>query len=620
MLRTLSVLTLSGLLATTVSAAPSTCSGARFLDSATGTCQPCVGRTVKTCSSATVATSCVSRYYLTSDGRCVSNGQCPDATFADKTTSTCAKCYSLNYKTCSSASATAATSCMNNTCLPATGGRCLPLARIASTSYCTPAGTVAACPETGVKTCKIDGTPLSCASPYFLNPATAATAAACVPALECPTGTFADESTRTCTPCGEGASRCTVEGADQCYDGWFLLDKKCYNPCPDGYQGQDGGCAEIPTSRCSIQTDYFNPFTNLCTDVCPDTASFTPTGSLPSTYPDEASMTCSACQGDNIYRCDQTTGFAAQCVDGFFLLEGGCFASCPEGMKGRDGACVDQSACPEGLIYEPYTRSCSEGCYASAREMNGVAIPAEYLSEDGKTCLACKSENARECDQTTGLASSCIDGYFLLEGQCYSTCPEGMKGLEGACVDQLYCPYGFVYEPYTKQCVEGCYDATEVNGIAVPAEYISDDRQTCLVCKSQNAKHIDGYYFLDGQCYAACPEGYKADEGKCIADVILGSQLGQVSGAWTYMGCGTYPLTYLSTRGTIEDCLADCEAHNAAVCGLGNGDNCYYSAAPAGGLPAYPVARCSNVCSGNSNQWCGGSGFLAVWWPTSRAF
>ncbi|GAA5896993.1 hypothetical protein JCM6882_007326 [Rhodosporidiobolus microsporus] len=530
MLRILSVLTLGGLLAATASAAPSTCSGARFLDSATGTCQPCVGRTVKTCSSATVATSCVSRYYLTSDGRCVSNGQCPDATFAEKTTGTCAKCYSPNYKTCSSASATAATSCVNNTCLPATGGRCLPLARIASTSYCTPAGTVAACPGTGVKTCKIDGTPLSCASPYFLNPATAAKTASCVPALECPTGTFADESTRTCTPCGANASQCTVEGAEQCYDGWFLLDKGCYNPCPDGYQGQDGICVEVPTSRCSIQTDYFNPFTNSCTDVCPDTASFTPSGSLPSTYPDEVSMICSACQGDNIYRCDQTTGFAAQCVDGFFLLQGGCVAPCPEGMKGLDGACVDQSYCPDGLVYEPYTKQCGEGCY-DATEMDGIAIPAEYISEDGKTCLPCKSENAQQCNQQTGLAVSCLDGYFLLDGQCFNPCPEGMKGLDGACVDQSYCPHSTpLYQPVTKQCSEGCFDTvTELNGVSIGAEYPSANGKMCLPCQSDNAFQcdqttglakscIDDYYFLDGQCYAACPEGYNVDGANCVEE------------------------------------------------------------------------------------------------------
>ncbi|GAA5910941.1 hypothetical protein JCM6882_001937 [Rhodosporidiobolus microsporus] len=447
MLRTLSVLTLGGLLAATVSAAPSTCSGARFLDSATGTCQPCVGRTVKTCSSATVATSCVSRYYLTADGQCVANGQCPDATFADKTTGTCAKCYSPTYKTCSSAAATAATSCMNNTCLPATGGRCLPLARIASTSYCTPAGTVAACPGTGVKTCKIDGTPLTCASPYFLNPATAAMAAACVPALECPTGTFADESTRTCTPCGEGASRCTVEGAEQC----------------------------------SIQTDYFNRFTNSCTGVCPDTASFTPSGSLPSTYPDEASMTCSACQGDNIYRCDQTTGFAAQC--------------------------------PGKLVYEPYTESCGQGCYASAREVDGIAIPAEYISEDGKICLACKSENARECDQSTGLARSCLDGYFFLNSMCYTSCPEGMKVVEGACVDQSYCPYGLMYEPYTQQCGEVCYASPAVvDGVSVPAEYPSKDRTICLVCTDDKALECNQSTGLA----VSCIDGYTLSDNKCV--------------------------------------------------------------------------------------------------------
>ncbi|GAA5918769.1 hypothetical protein JCM6882_006805, partial [Rhodosporidiobolus microsporus] len=466
MLRTFSVLALSGLLASTVTAAPAVCSGARFLDP-----------------------GAVSRYYLTADGRCVANGQCPDATFVDKTTNTCAKCYSPNYKTCSSAASTAATSCMNNTCLPPTGGRCLPFANIKNTSYCTPAGVVAACPGAGVKTCRIGGIPLSCNAPYFFTtteraatsgdaPApekrkrqtTVTVGGTCVLEPECPIGTFGDESTRTCSSCGTGASRCTIEGAEKCYDGWFLLDKHCYNPCPDGYQGQDGVCVEVPTALCSTKTDFFNPFTNSCTDICPDTASFTAAGTLPSTYPDEESMTCSSCQGDNIFRCDQTSGFAAECVDGFFLLDGGCFTSCPEGMKGLNGVCVDQSYCPDGLVYESYTQQCGEGCY-DATEMDGIAIPAEYISEDGKTCLVCKSENAQQCNQQTGLAVSCIDGYFLLDGQCLNPCPEGYEGKEGVCVEKEQgCDPASYIDPYTGACVATCPAiATVVAGVIQPA-------------------------------------------------------------------------------------------------------------------------------------------------------
>ncbi|GAA5918774.1 hypothetical protein JCM6882_006809 [Rhodosporidiobolus microsporus] len=390
MLRTLYVLALSGLLASTATAAPTTCTGAKFLDAATGTCQPCVGRTVKTCSSATFATSCVSRYYLTANGQCVANGSCPAATFANQSTGKCDKCYSPNYKTCSGAAATAATSCMNNTCLPSTGGRCLPFNSIKNTSYCTPDGTVAPCQGTGVKTCSVDGAPLSC-------------------------------------------------------------------------------------------------------------------------------------------------------FDGYFFSEKACLSSCPEGQKGFEGACVDESYCPAG-IYEPFTKQCIEAWYASATIVDGVSVPAEYRSEDNKTCLQCKEPNALECDQATGLAVSCIEGYKLGEGQCYEDCPL-QKGQTtcGETTNISGCPGTQYLNVNTGRCVNVCPDTAVYEGSYQPATYPDASTMTCLACKGGQAYTCDQTLGWATKCYNSylwthdvLDNGLVTDQaGKCINSLQCANMPGYPWGART---------------------------------------------------------------------------------------
>ncbi|GAA6029977.1 hypothetical protein JCM8097_009198 [Rhodosporidiobolus ruineniae] len=183
-------------LASAVVAAPAaaSCQSNRFFDAATSACVPCP-RTFKTCTSLTVGTSCVRGYYLTTSGTCVSLAGCPSGTYASNagtTIGTCAKCYSPNYASCSSASTTAALSCIDN-------------------YYLTPD-----------KTCV---TQSACNALTVLTSSTNPTARAFFP----------NPSIRRCIDCGANTASCTAKET-RCSVGWFWdsRSKTCvaFGRCP----------------------------------------------------------------------------------------------------------------------------------------------------------------------------------------------------------------------------------------------------------------------------------------------------------------------------------------------------------------------------------------------------
>ncbi|GAA5910897.1 hypothetical protein JCM6882_001924 [Rhodosporidiobolus microsporus] len=278
MLRTVVALTLGVLLAGSAAAAPAACAAGKYLDSATGTCKPCA-RGVKTCTSASVATSCVPRYYLTADARTEQH------------------------------------------CLG--GGRCYPFAVLKSTTYC----------DKSASTCTVDGTTLGCAAPYFLNatapagndaPAAGGDAAApseravpiggtCVSAGGCGYAFYANSTTRACTPCGEGESHCTEAGADACNYGYFLSEGKCVETCPEGQVPDHDELTCVVDETACPEGQFYDSYSKSCVDTCRDTAIVQDGAILPALFGDVGSMTCVPCNGGNVYRCNPNTGYARNC-------------------------------------------------------------------------------------------------------------------------------------------------------------------------------------------------------------------------------------------------------------------------------------------------------------------
>ncbi|GAA5931126.1 hypothetical protein JCM10213_000222 [Rhodosporidiobolus nylandii] len=263
MFRLFASLVLAVLAGSAAAAPTASCTARHFLDSATGSCQPCP-REVQKCTSATVATECVRGRYLNKSGACVNSAQCDPGTFAQKTTKTCKPCFAPSYATCTDERAYKGTSCFAGYCLNS-GGRCQPVTMLTKGSYCN-AGHIENCTGTGVATCTAAGAlswrGFHTQAGYILYKS------ACY--ADCPSGTVrsADKqsceedpcavgkqlypdliwhiidqgacisccASNTCVPCQEGA-------AYQCNAAFPGSVSSCYN----SYLFSDGTCVEYDT-------------------------------------------------------------------------------------------------------------------------------------------------------------------------------------------------------------------------------------------------------------------------------------------------------------------------------------------------------------------------------------
>ncbi|GAA5826132.1 hypothetical protein JCM11251_007176 [Rhodosporidiobolus azoricus] len=326
MLQAFSVLALGGLFAGIASAAPASCVGAKYLDRATGACKPCGSRTAKTCTSATIATSCVRNYYLAAAGQCVtSRGKCD-------------KCFLPTFKTCSSSRSTAATSCDTpyffNATSPATFNN-------------TPAEGDTAAPN-GKRALSSGGT--------------------CVTSTQCGRAFYPDSSTRTCAPCGEHVARCDEHGALACKFTYFLSDRKCVETCPEGQRpDQEDGTCVLASESCP-EGQFYDSFSDSCVQTCRDTAIVQEgtTTILPALYGDTETMRCVPCRGGNAYRCNPNTGYARNCYASF---------AGPRGQEPLESdetstTCTMEQVCASYPLAEPLKRFILPGEFA-------VALPEE---------------------------------------------------------------------------------------------------------------------------------------------------------------------------------------------------------------------------------------------------
>ena len=103
-----------------------------------------------------------------------------------------------------------------------------------------------------------------------------------------------------------------------------------------------------------------------------------------------------ACDILNCHRCDNTTNTCTMCRNSKFLLNGTCVDDCPEGDYIATGSGSFGNAC-EKLVSACDTTM--DQCY--------------QCSEDNTKCLQCKNS------------------YFLYEGDCLATCPDGTKPAGG---------------------------------------------------------------------------------------------------------------------------------------------------------------------------------------------
>ncbi|BGP13199.1 Extracellular matrix protein fras1 [Rhodosporidiobolus nylandii] len=294
MFRLFASLVLAVLAGSAAAAPTASCTARHFLDSATGSCQPCP-REVQKCTSATVATECVRGRYLNKSGACVNSAQCDPGTFAQKTTKTCKPCFAPSYATCTDERAYKGTSCFAGYCLNS-GGRCQPVTMLTKGSYCN-AGHIENCTGTGVATCTAAGAlswrGFHTQAGYILYKS------ACY--ADCPSGTVRSADKQSCEedPCAVGK---------QLYPDliWHIIDQ--------------GACIS-----CTVGQSSWSPYAQTCVKTCPDTAARNADGSItPATYIDGG-----------------LEGAAYQCNAAF----PGSVSSCYNSYLFSDGTCVEYDTC-----------------------------------------------------------------------------------------------------------------------------------------------------------------------------------------------------------------------------------------------------------------------------------
>jgi proprotein convertase subtilisin/kexin type 5 len=456
----------------------------------------------------------------------------------------------------------------------------------------------------------------------------------------CPVGTYPSPESYTCRTCGiDGCYRCTYNSSLQvqcltCQPGYYLLGNTgvCVTSCPSGYSLANSICVVDTTCRLYISN-------TLCLESCPQA-----TYPLASVNANNVTIrTCTACSVGCL-NCESPTS-CQQCVSGALRVTissvTSCVSICPSGYYNSTGNCL-ACAAPCTQCYQSSTSStvtCA-ACASGYLLLNGqclTACPSGYLPS-GSTCLPCASQCAEcstsssnctvcksasypvpacvsqnctgsqyqdisgnclscyaACSACFGGSSyectSCSSGYFLLNGQCLSACPEGYVASGSACT---LCPSHCLnctasacsvcltgYLMAAGQCVASCeqLNTNQVTYYTTASSCVlcNSTVSQCLVC-STSASPIScsqcqgGSYLYLGTCVTSCPGGFYLNTAAstcaaclanctvcvsattctaCVAGTVLSNGL-------CISSCSTG--TYLSTISGVSSCLP-CSSH-----------------------------------------------------------
>ncbi|KAM0753638.1 hypothetical protein T439DRAFT_159794 [Meredithblackwellia eburnea MCA 4105] len=445
------------------------CGAGFFIDS--GTCTPCSGDGVRTCSGNDVgeALSCEIQHgvdYFLTEGSCVAT--CPDYSFGDVATHTCLEC-ATGTKECSSNQPGSALVCgeANGTpfYLDSTTSNCAdscPDGYFPQLDQCLPC-------NKGVLTCTGSGIAeaLTCGNAegvdYFLS------ASSCL--TSCPSAYFANDATHTCDDCQIGAIQCSAGGpgnalACATVGGIpYYLDQStgnCVTQCP-AYS-----YLEAPTSTC-LPCDIG---TSQCSSAGPGNAIQCGMSGMTPYFLDESVGTCVV---------------AAECPDYTFAQSGDHICSaCAVGTKTCTSSSPhDALSCgptPLGVpyFYDSATTTCVTSCN------NGF-----YADSAFATCVPCDAGTATCTGSGSGHALTCgSDGqtpYFLdntatcvISEDCQpytygntnthvcEACAAGTiscssPGSGGALSCGSVGGQQYYLDPYSQNCVQNCPDNTNAN-------------------------------------------------------------------------------------------------------------------------------------------------------------
>lgn len=371
--------------------------------------------------------------------------------------------------------------------------------------------------------------------------------------IDCGSISLTNTCTLPCTDCETTSNTCT-----QCVSPLFLYNNSCSSECLPGFYIENSEClpcnplcptcSSLTTCTSCIVSSPFN-YLNTCVSTCPDPY-----------YPNSDYIcykcleNCSACKSlslctscsvgvlysgtcqekcpDNWFEinkicekceefCEVCTGTedCISCMDGYYLYNGVCVDTCPQGISILlERNCIDcQLPCGTCIGGISNCTSCESG--SLDRNSCVDQCPDGFYSINS-VCGKCQSI-CNTCTGTSVNCTSCPSGFFLYLNQCVSQCPQGSTPINnicscpdhcdkctalsctscsanyisynGACLN--LCPTGyFNYSNTCTTCPENCYNCTDLS--------------TCTYC-------TEPFLLYLGNCYSECPNTTYADNFIC---------------------------------------------------------------------------------------------------------
>ncbi|XP_020556399.1 proprotein convertase subtilisin/kexin type 6 isoform X4 [Oryzias latipes] len=213
--------------------------------------------------------------------------------------------------------------------------------------------------------------------------------------LQCPRGTYKNETSRLCRRCFRGCETCDGQSARDCLS------------CRRGL--------------------YLNLLTSSCLDTCP-----------PGTFPDESQRRCVECHA-SCMECVQHPDVCTACHHGYSLAGMACVPECGGGTffhveELRCRSCHSSCRTCSGPGAEQCLR-CAEGYLQQEWGCVQVCSPGFYAGEAAglphQICTRCE-ENCLSCSGPRSSCSKCKAGFSLISRTC-------LKNASCSNADEVFC-------------------------------------------------------------------------------------------------------------------------------------------------------------------------------------
>ena len=307
----------------------------------------------------------------------------------------------------------------------------------------------------------------------------------CVSSNGCPFGLYANSTSRQCERCFDGCADCWGDyiRCTACNSSSYLSnDGRCVPKCPTGEYGH---IHERKCIRCDV----------MCA-TCRDGSS------------GEKCLSCDVYSALHAGRCLST------CPDGYSMYNtstvSACVSVCPAGHTGKNGTCLkcDEScetcdvtinctSCDHGGVLQYLavneTDYADSSVILSASDDSVIGIcqstckTGHYANSQG-ICEICEHISCEVCTRGGTYCTRCVENTVLYLGQCVTSCPPDLYGVDGTC---------------TTECPDGYYgiddDCRSCPGLC--RRCLKGDTIKCSAC-------YQGYFLKDNVCVRECGPGY----------------------------------------------------------------------------------------------------------------